>query len=193
MQFAAAFADPATLEIFIDRGHSVNGRLEDFEYYGDIGESTDTILTAIDFNNVRNTLHLIERGADYTLSVQYKSDKSDQPFGKLMQFDVIRCCARSNSVQTLAALIDAGYVEGNGEDTTILPDLGVFKDFMTIPPIIAAAMFGSVGCVYALARRGANMGAQINIDDLSMCASILRFGNLIWKTTFAKQRLWQIY
>lgn len=168
MQFAAAFADPATLEVFIDRGHCINGRLEDFEYHGDIGESTDTILTAIDFNNVRNTLHLIERGADYTLSVSFKVCNIEQQGGMPMEFDVMGCCAWSNSVQTLAALIDAGYVEANGIDSMVCPGLGVFKDFMTIPPIIAAAMFGSVGCVYALARRGANMGAQINIDDLSM-------------------------
>lgn len=167
MQFAAAFADPATLEVFIDRGHCINGRFEDFEYHGDIGESTKTILAAIDFNNVRNTLHLIERGADYTLSVSFEVCNTEQHGGFPMEFDVIGCCARSNSAQTLAALIDAGYVEGN-TDLMVFRGFEIAKDVMTIPPLIAAAMVGSVGCVYALARRGANMGAHIELRNLSM-------------------------
>ena len=157
MQWAAGFANPATLDVFIDRGHSVDGKHEAFEYIGSIGEVYPAILTAIHYDNVANTLHLIERGAKYTRMFQFEYRDEVDEESTWMTLDVIGCCARSDSGYTLAALIDGGYIEANG--------IG-----KTTPPIIIAASSGSIHCIHVLVRRGANVDIEIDVDDTVMFA-----------------------
>ena len=152
MQWAAGFGNPATLDVFIDLGHSMEGKAKSPTSKGDGGEIYPCLLTSIHYDNVDNTLHLIKRGAKYTRMFQFEQADDTKAW---MRLDVIGCCARSDSAYTLAALIDAGLMEANGIGETT-------------PPIIIAASSGSIHCIHALVRRGAEVDIEIAVDDTVM-------------------------
>lgn len=148
MQWAAAFGTPETLDVFINRGHCMEGKPL---LSGEVGERYPAILTSIHYDNVDNTLHLIERGARYDQEFHFRY-RTDADVSAWMTLDVIGCCARSDSGCTLAALIDAGLIEANGIGTTT-------------PPIIVAVWSGSMQCIHALVRRGAEVDIEIDEVD----------------------------
>lgn len=154
LHWAAALSSTGTIDAFIESGQPINTA----EVYFDGELKCDIllppILSAIAYNNVTNVMHLIKHGASLG---EIFPNYSKNPAHSWMKLDLVGLCAHVDACDTLALLVDGGFLPADGLHGTT-------------PPIVVAACADHPRSIYALVRRGANLAAKVpgvhNVQNL---------------------------